>query len=521
VPGAPWFKVFGGDGGSSAVHPTAPQTLYVTAQWGSQVIYRATDGLDFETIRPPDLGHSQRSQFLPPMALDGFDGSRLLLGTDRVFESRNGGDDWSTAGTPRLPPPGTFSAVAFAPGLADVAYAGGFGNLFVRVGESWSEMPVPWRTSHHVTDLEVSPHNALHLFVAAGVNDFRVASTPDGGATWLDHTGNLPLTFVNALAVDWEAGTIWAATDAGVFASAIGSGTWRDASLGLPRVAVMDLVIDPAAGALVAATHGRGAFVRPLRSPPGRPLRLDGGRFHVAVEWETPRGDRGGGVARRLTEDTGAFWFFHQDNVELVVKVLDACAGFDRFWVFAAGLTDVGVTLRVTDLLTGRQRAYQSPGGTAFQPILDSDAFASCYTRGMEREPAPAVVAASPRPAAASGDTLELGRGRFRVSAEWRTADGGHGAGRAVPLTDDTGTLWFFAPDNVEMVVKVLDGCAVNGAFWVFAGGLTDVAVEWTVTDTVAGVSRRYESPLGAPFAPLQDTRAFATCAPATAEAGS
>ena len=37
------------------------------------------------------------------------------------------------------------------------------------------------------------------------------------------------------------------------------------------------------------------------------------------------------------------------------------------------------------------------------------------------------------------------------------------GAAESRPLTNDTGLLWFFDSANVEMVIKVIDGCAVNG----------------------------------------------------------
>ena len=36
---------------------------------------------------------------------------------------------------------------------------------------------------------------------------------------------------------------------------------------------------------------------------------------------------------------------------------------------------------------------------------------------------------------------------------------------------------WFFQAENVEAVVKVLNGCGINDRYWVFAGGLTDVKV--------------------------------------------
>ena len=79
-------------------------------------------------------------------------------------------------------------------------------------------------------------------------------------------------------------------------------------------------------------------------------------------------------------------------------------------------------------------------------------------------------------------------------------------------LTDETGYLWFFDAGNVEMVVKVLDACSLNQRFWIFAGGLTNVQVTLTVTDTVKGAVKTYTNPQGTPFQPIQDTGAFATC---------
>ncbi|MEP6769608.1 MAG: hypothetical protein ABJC61_13125 [Acidobacteriota bacterium] len=49
-----------------------------------------------------------------------------------------------------------------------------------------------------------------------------------------------------------------------------------------------------------------------------------------------------------------------------------------RWWVFAGGLTNVEVTLTVSDLHTGAVRTYRNPLGTAFQPLQDTAAFATC-----------------------------------------------------------------------------------------------------------------------------------------------
>ncbi len=92
---------------------------------------------------------------------------------------------------------------------------------------------------------------------------------------------------------------------------------------------------------------------------------------------------------------------------------------------------------------------------------------------------------------------LCLSDSRFRLQLDWQAPDGRSGTGSGVPLTRDTGYFWFFRQANVEIVVKVLDGAAVNGHFWVFFAGLSDLAYRLTVTDTVTGEEIAYDNPAG------------------------
>ncbi len=101
---------------------------------------------------------------------------------------------------------------------------------------------------------------------------------------------------------------------------------------------------------------------------------------------------------------------------------------------------------------------------------------------------------------------------RFQVTASFAVSSTFAGPAQVVGLTDDTGYLWFFSQENVEIVVKVLDGCGVNGHYWVFIGGLTNVDLCLTVTDTQTGGFTLYCNPAGTPFQPVQDTSAFPTC---------
>lgn len=108
-------------------------------------------------------------------------------------------------------------------------------------------------------------------------------------------------------------------------------------------------------------------------------LCLNDGRFRVVVDFQTQADVEGYGRAVKLTDDSGYFWFFNDTNVELVTKLLDACpTAFDRFWFFAAGLTNVQVIIRVHDTVANIGRTYVNPNLTAFAPIQDTDAFATC-----------------------------------------------------------------------------------------------------------------------------------------------
>jgi hypothetical protein len=108
-----------------------------------------------------------------------------------------------------------------------------------------------------------------------------------------------------------------------------------------------------------------------------------------------------------------------------------------------------------------------------------------------------------------SAGTLCLNE-RFAVSAKYTTDQAAKA--HVVQLASDSGYLWFFSETNAEALVKVLDGCGLNHRYWVFAGGLTDVNVELTVTDKKTGAEKKYTNEAGHPFAPIQDTDAFASC---------
>lgn len=160
-------------------------------------------------------------------------------------------------------------------------------------------------------------------------------------------------------------------------------------------------------------------------------------------------------------------------------------------------------------------------GATSFGPteLGPYSLTLDCSTSSPVTTPTPTPVVTPvptatpiPGPCFSGPTTLCLNGGRFRVQMDWAAPDGRTGSGTAVPATADTGMFWFFSANNLETIVKVVNGCSFNQRYWVFAGGLTNVDVTMRVTDTQSGILRTYANRQGNAFPPIQDTAAFATC---------
>lgn len=369
----------------------------------------------------------------------------------------------------------------------------------------------------------VRPHPLLatDLYLLAG-GELRLS--PDGGNTW-SLLSRPRLDGVDRTITDFDLdpahpGRLYVSTrSGGVFESRDRGARWSPLNEGLPHLVVESVAVDPmASGTLYAGLRGGGLYALRRAEPPcasgPTTLCLQDGRFRVEITWSDRRGGLGVGRTRPITDDSGAFWFFDGENLELAVKVLDGRAINDHFWVFYASLTHVAYTLVVTDTRTGRTRLYAEDSPEGFASRGDTLAFED--TGAPSREPPPPSSHEAsppiPRPLSracdATSTSLCLQGDRFHVEVAWQDFQGATGSGQSFPLTADTGAFWFFHPANLELLVKVLDGRSVNGRFWVFYGALSNVGYTLTVTDTDTGVRKTYTNPLGS-FGGRGDTDAF------------
>ncbi|MCP3960310.1 MAG: hypothetical protein GY719_20905 [bacterium] len=520
-----------------AVDPETPTTLYAATTGGG--VFKSTDAGGLWS--PTNAGLLDLDVF--SLAMDPQDPDILYAGTNPgtfgsgAFRSIDGGASWELIDG-GLPPSTRVGAWAIDPQTPTTLYAGIFGGVYKSTdrGDTWS--PANDGLTDHpesvgVNAMAIDPQTPTTLYAGllGGLGLGGVYRSDDAGATWTS-LNNGPLndfSDVQALAIDpLTPTTVYAGGISdqsfgggdGFYRSTDSGATWTTLVDGLIPAAVRSLVIDPTTpSTLYAGTRGGGVFENRLVTDQ-TVLVLQGGRFKVEVEWRDFMDATGPGkIAVVPTEtdegailasrDSAATGFFSPGNWEMTAKVLDGRALNDHFWVFLASATNVGFTTTVTDTRCAETRTYTNPVGVSAPAVTDTTAFDDC--------PAPGAM---PPPCVPSETVLCLGEdNRFRVETTWENFFGETGTASEVSIpraglarSNDSGLFYFFSQDNWELLVKVLDGCAINENYWVFAAATTNVEYTLTVTDTLNDQVRTYTNPLGQAADAITDTNAFATC---------
>ena len=107
--------------------------------------------------------------------------------------------------------------------------------------------------------------------------------------------------------------------------------------------------------------------------------------------------------------------------------------------------------------------------------------------------------------------TVCLLGGRFEIKVNWEDYQHVHrDALVASAGTPESALFYFRQPANWEFLIKIIDGCSLNGKYWVYFAAATDVGYVVTVRDTQSTAPpREYTNTLGTASPAVNDSGAF------------
>jgi hypothetical protein len=300
--GLNWTQGLGGNGGTVLVDPTTTggsQVVYTTHFYnaadpgGNPFFLRSSDGgQTWSTAVSGIQSTTDPAQFYVPVVMDPENPSRLLLGTDQVYETttgatpdpRHNGNDWHFLGQPLPTGNVPITAMAIDPAdpntiLVTVPHGGANDStvfLTTDDGFVWQDVTPQANVAggDNYDSVAFDPNDPSILYESRA-NEIlgapvrgqidSVFQSKDGGKTWSDITGTLPAQPRSLIVLPGHS-TVYVGTDLGVYYTngntVNGNVQWTRFDTGLPSVPVKQLAFANINGdpVLAAATYGRGIW---------------------------------------------------------------------------------------------------------------------------------------------------------------------------------------------------------------------------------------------------------------------
>ncbi|PKP46390.1 MAG: hypothetical protein CVT95_07060 [Bacteroidetes bacterium HGW-Bacteroidetes-12] len=264
-----WTHVTGGDGMECLIDYSDNNFMYSTSQNGT--IYRSTNGGgSFNQITG---SISETGAWVTPYVIDPNNPAILYAGYTNLYKTTNRGNSWTQISN--FSATGTIRSLAVAPSNSNTIYIATQTTIrkTTNGGTSWSVINngLPNNSITYISVHNLNP-NILWVSLSGFVNGQKVYKSIDGGATWINESGNLPNLPINC--VLYENGTnngIYVGTDLGIYYKNDNLLNWVSFMDNLPNVQVNELEIHYATGKIRAATFGRGIWesaVFPVNTPP-------------------------------------------------------------------------------------------------------------------------------------------------------------------------------------------------------------------------------------------------------------
>ncbi len=269
-----WEEYNGGDGVKNAINPTDPQNVFACSQYGACA--RSDDGGDSAAGMSKE---GTRDGWLTPIEFAPGSGDVMYWAGDTLNRSDDRGASWAgiSPDLGKMDPGGeinplyaahygTVQAIGLSASAPDTIYAGtdnGYLWKTTDAGGEWTELTSDALPGTWVTAIAVEPRNAGRLYVShsgfrEADEDAYVLYSRDGGATYRDVSANLPAAPVSDLVL--VGGSLYAATDVGVFVTKTSRIRWYRVGAGLPNCPINDLKYVAKNRTLYAGTFGRGVY---------------------------------------------------------------------------------------------------------------------------------------------------------------------------------------------------------------------------------------------------------------------
>ncbi len=274
-PGKSWQRLFEYDGFSMQFSPDDPQVLYVQIQYGDK--YVSLDGGANWLNGSKGILETDRTNWDAPFIYSAHRPNLMYTGTYRVYKSTQtqipnwypvSGD--LTDGNVYGDAFHTVTALAESPRDSLLLYAGtSDGNLWrSTIGGASQWTPVKaGLPDRYVTSIQASPNFREWVYTSfSGYRDNEflphIYRSKNMGASWENLSGDMPPVGVNdLLIVPGHKDTIlFAATDAGVYATVNAGKNWYRLGVNLPVVASYDLVWNIEDHHLVVGSFGRSMY---------------------------------------------------------------------------------------------------------------------------------------------------------------------------------------------------------------------------------------------------------------------
>jgi photosystem II stability/assembly factor-like uncharacterized protein len=269
-----WDQYNGGDGVKNVINPKDRANVFACSQYGA--CSRSDNGGDNMAAMRKD---QTRNGWLTPIEFAPGSGEVMYWAGDTLNRSEDRGVTWEgiSPDLGKLDPGGeinplyaahygTVQAIGLSAAAPDTIYAGtdnGYLWKTTDAGGEWTELTSDALPGTWVTSIAVEPKNADRLYVS--YSGFREADekayvlfSRDGGTTWRDVSANLPAAPVNDLVL--VGGTLYSATDVGVYVTRTSRIRWFKLGAGLPNCPVNDLEYVARNKTLYAGTFGRGVY---------------------------------------------------------------------------------------------------------------------------------------------------------------------------------------------------------------------------------------------------------------------